>query len=297
MSMFKRIKSELFEGSPEKLRRVIETHRAIEATPVEREFDEKWAKEIKDRVTKGLAVSFNWAVGDMPINGKPVRLRFNGNHSSWGLAELLAEDALPSGLAIHLDTYMVPDRDAAVLLFRQFDSRKSSRTKEDVSGAYQCFHEDIRKCKRGAAKLAIEGVAWYRRDIQGFAVSSGDELFELFNETRLHPFVQVVDSILDSKCGELRRVPVVAAMYGTWLDDAKRAADFWRLTALGTKRNVSDAAADLDEELARIKDDKEKVKAGELYEKCRKAWIAFGDGSRVSNFKVNIKKGLQPIAA
>jgi hypothetical protein len=298
MSQFKRVKSELFEGGANQLRRVIEAHRAIQATPVEREFDLKWAQEIKERVAAGHSVSFMWAVADLPMNGKLARLRVNGNHSSWALAELLREDALPINLAVHLDTYSVSDRDGAVLLFRQFDNRKSSRTKEDISGAYQCFHETIRGCSRRSAKLAIEGVAWYRRDVQCYGVPSGDELYTLFNEDRLHPFVLMVDGSIDSKCNEMKRVPVAAAMFGSWQDDARLSEKFWRLVALGSKRSESDAASDLDDELVRIRDEKEHVTAGDVYAKCAKAWEAFKDGKRVTSFKVNTKlKGLPAIAA
>jgi hypothetical protein len=233
----------------------------------------------------------------MPADGKIIRLRMNGQHSSWALAELLKENTLPPNVAIHLDTYSVSDQDGAVNLFRQFDSRKSSRSKEDISGAYQCFHEPIRNCKRSAAKIAVEGVAWYRREIQGLPVQSGDDLYEMFNEARLYDFILLVDQLLDDKCRELKRVPVIAAIYGTWLDDAKRSADFWRLTALGSKRNIEDAAADLDAELTRIREEKEKAKAGELYCKCAKAWAAYIEGSRVGSFKINLKKGLPAIAA
>lgn len=298
MSTFKRVKSELFEGKVEGLRRVIEAHRSFEATPVERPFDEKWATELKHKIVKGLAVSFHWAVADMPLDGKQVRLRANGNHSSWALHQLLLEKKLPDDLAIHLDTYFVPDQDAAVQLFRQFDSRKSARTKEDVSGAYQCFQEAIRNCNRRVAKLAVEGYAWYRRELDELPVSSGDDLYELFNDSRLHPFIQMLDRILDSKCSELKRVPIIAAAYGTWRDDAKAAEDFWRRVSLGSKRGVEDAASDLDDELVRIKDEKVRVSAGDLYARCAKAWEANKDSKRVTSFKVNTKqKGLPVIAA
>ncbi len=300
MSEFKRLKSELFQGGPKVLADVIQTHRQVSATPVEREFDAKWASELKDRVSKGLAVSFFWAVADLPVSGKIMRLRMNGNHSSWALAELLKEGVLPDNLAIHLDTYSVSDQDGAVLLFRQFDSRKSARTKDDIAGAYQCFHEAIRGCHRSAAKIAVEGAGWYRRELQGLPVASGDDLYMLFAEERLHPFIKMVDGILDSKCAELKRVPIMGAIYGTWLDDARRAEEFWRLVALGSKRSAADAASDLDDELVRIKTEKngEKVKPGDLYAKCAKAWEASKEGARVTNFKVNTKtKGLPLIAA
>ena len=62
---------------------------------------------------------------------------------------------------------------------------------------------------------------------------------------------------------------------------------------MGNLRNENDAAADLDVELIRIKDEKEQVSARDRYAKCAKAWHAFNDSIRVTNFKVNTKtKGL-----
>jgi hypothetical protein len=291
MSSFKRLKSETFEGGVKELRQAIEDMRAIGVTPVEREFDAKWALDLKERVINGHAVTFNWAVADLAQQGGFVRMRVNGQHSSWALSELLKENALPSPLAIHLDTYSVADETGAVLLFRQFDARKSARSKEDISGAYQCFQPELRGCSRNVLKSALEGLVWYRREVQEKPVPSGDDIYMLFDEKRLHPFFVMIDDVLKGgKANELKRVPVLATAYGTWLDDAKQAAEFWRLTALGSNRNVSDAAADLDAELLRIRDEKEKINARDVYAKCVKAWQAYNDHIRVTNFKVNTKK-------
>jgi hypothetical protein len=270
MSEFRRVKSEVFEGGEKQLRKVIETVRSINATPVERSFDAKWALDLKERILNGHAVTFLWAVAK-----------------------------LPDGLAVHLDTYSVSDEDGAVMLFRQFDARKSSRSKEDISGAYQCFHESLRNVHRGVARFAVEGVIWYRREVQEAPVPSGDDVYKLFNEERLHPFFLQMDATLrDGKANELKRVPVMAAAYGTWIDDAKQSAEFWRLAALGSKRTEEDAASDLDAEMLRLKETKEKVNARDLYAKCHKAWDAFGKHIRVGNFKVNTRtKGLPVIAA
>lgn len=291
MSSFKRVNSELFQGGTKELRSTIESVRSITATPVEREFDARWAMELKNRVVDGRAVSFNWSVADMEHDGESVRMRVNGQHSSWALAELLREKMLPGGLAIHLDTYSVSDESGAVLLFRQFDARKSARSKEDISGAYQCFQPELRDCNRNVLKSAVEGVTWYRREVQAQPVKSGDDIYELFDEKRLHGFFRMIDEVLrGGKANELKRVPVLATAYGTWLDDAKQAAEFWRLTALGSNRNVGDAASDLDAELLRLRDDKEKINARDIYAKCAKAWMAYNDGIRVTSFKVNTKK-------
>lgn len=291
MSLFKRLKSESFEGGAKELRHVIDSMRSLAITPVEREFDGKWALELKKKIIDGLAVPFFWVVAEMPRGGKTMRFRVNGQHSSWALEELLKENALPDNLAIHLDTYHVPDRDGAVMLFRQFDARKSARTKEDISGAYQQWHESLRDCKRGLAKLAIEGIVWHRRVLEELPVPSGDDIYQLFDEERLHPFILLMDEILRSgKANELKRTPIIAAAYGTWLDDAKEAEGFWRSVAAGSGRVDPDAATDLDEEIIRIKEEKEKISAGDLCAKCKIAWDAFNNHSRVNSFKVNTKK-------
>jgi hypothetical protein len=296
MSTFKRVKSELFQGGAKELQATIEEMRSIAITPVEREFDLRWATELKTRVVDGKAVAFHWAVADMADSGGFTRMRVNGQHSSWALADLLRENALPDNLVIHLDTYSVSNQDGAVLLFRQFDARKSARSKEDISGAYQCFQPELRTCNRNILKTAVEGVIWYRREVQEKPVASGDDIYWLFNEQRLHPFFVMLNETLKSgKANELKRVPVIAAAYGTWLDDAKVSGEFWRLVALGSNRNVSDAASDLDAELIRIRDEKEKCNARDLYAKCAKAWEAHGDGARVSNFRVNTKKKGLPL--
>jgi hypothetical protein len=294
---FRRLKSELHEGGERELRRVIEEIRAISATPVEREFNAKWALDLKARIQDGKAVSFLWAVADMPSEGRFVRLRINGQHSSWALAELLKAGELPGGLAIYLDTYSVSNEAGAVNLFRQFDARQSARRPEDISGAYQCFQPALRDCHRGVLKTAVEGITWYRREVQGKPVASGYDIYKLFDEQRLHPFLLAMnDTLKDGKANELKRVPILAAAFGTSLDDHAQAVEFWRLTALGTKRNEEDAATDLDNEILRLRNDKEKVTAGDLYAKCAKAWDAFNNGIRVSNFRVNTKKkGLPPI--
>ena len=191
------------------------------------------------------------------------------------------------------------------MLFRQFNARKSARSKEDISGAYQCFQPELRACNRSVLMRAAEGVVWFRREVQQYgdkrrhpenpdAVPIGDDVYMIFNQKSLHGFFRMVNEVLKSgKANELKQVPVLAAAYGTYLDDAKQAGDFWRFTAMGNNRNVGDAASDLDAELLRMRDDKEKVSARDRYAKCVKAWHAFNDGIRCTSFKVNTKtKGL-----
>jgi hypothetical protein len=108
-------------------------------------------------------------------------------------SSVLAElgDQFPQGLKAHLDTYQVDDADGLALLFRQMDNRKSGRTPTDVSGAYQGLYPDLQDIPRDAAKLAVEGAAWYEKKVEGLPAPSGDDVYTLFGKRSLHSFHQV----------------------------------------------------------------------------------------------------------
>jgi hypothetical protein len=291
MGTFQHVKSELFQGGQAELRKPIELISSIATAPVEREFDPNWMKELKHRISTGSAVAFHWAVANLASNGEVISIRMNGQHSSRALRELLADNTLPENLAIHLDTYSVPNEDAAIWLFRQFDARRSARSKQDISGAYQCLQTDLRECNRNILKSAMDGVIWYQRNVQQMPVPSGDDIYRMFNDQRLHPFLLMINEILkNGKSNELKKVPILATVYGTTLQNLRDAEEFWREVSLGTNRNAMDAASDLAGELFRIKDEKESVSARDIYAKCAKAWHAHLEGTRVNNFKVNTKK-------
>jgi hypothetical protein len=294
MSSFQRIKTEVFEGGAAELRKVIELMHSISVTPVEREFDTKWALELKKRIANGDAVTFHWAIADMASGGEFTRIRVNGQHSSWALNELLKSNTLPDNLAIHLDTYSVANENGAVWLFRQFDARKSARSKEDISGAYQCFQPDLRECSRNILKSAVDGVIWYRREVTKEPIPNGDDVYQLFDEKRLHPYFLMVNELLkNGKSNELKRTPILATWFGTTEENLKEAREFWLMVSLGSNRNAMDAASDLAIELVRLKDEKETASARDYFAKCAKAWLAHRDGIRVTNFKVNTRtKGL-----
>src|SRR4029079_17224316 len=125
-------------------------------------------------------------------------------------------------------TYKVNDTDGLALLFRQFDNRKSGRTPTDVSGAYQGLYPELRDVPRDAAKLAVEGAAWYEKKVEGLPAPSGDDVYTLFGKKSLHKFFNWVGrELLGPKTPELRRLTIVAAMYGTFDKNEAEARRFW----------------------------------------------------------------------
>src|SRR5207344_670427 len=101
----------------------------------------------------------------------------------------------PAGLKVHLDEYEVSNEHGLALLFRQFDARKSGRSPNDVSGAYQMIEEPLRDVPKPAAKLAIEGYAWHSKNIFGGRVLVYDDRYDFFNKAELHGFIRWIGEV------------------------------------------------------------------------------------------------------
>lgn len=279
---------------------LVKKFRDMEPSPTEREMDPKRVKHLRDKATAqpSLLVTFHWASAKLP-NGR--HLRMNGQHSSEMLANLDA-GTFPTGLKCHLDEYHVESEQDLALLFRQFDDRRSSRGPADVAGAYQGLYPEVREVPRVAAKLAIDGIAWYLRTIEGAPVPSGDSVYMLFEKQTYWPFIKWVGELLSIKTPELRRPQIAAAMYATWItanpDDCKK---FWLTVAKGGDEYAEgDPQAALDGWYTGIKkkEQKEPPKPAELYQAAIYCWNAWVQQKVVKTVRVDMSKGwLSPLAA
>src|SRR6266702_3490553 len=193
--MFKLIASETKPLNPQ----VVEDFRKLEASPTERVPDPARIRMLREKAEAGQLISFQWSTARLGEH----RYRMNGQHSSEMLCGLNGQ--FPEGLKVHIDEYHVDDRDSLALLFRQFDNRKSGRTPSDVSGAYQGLYDDLRDVARGAAKIAVEGVAWYDRHIEGLPAPSGDDVYTLFGQANLHSYIRWIGELFSIKTPELYR--------------------------------------------------------------------------------------------
>lgn len=268
-----------------------EKHKSLRAAPVERDLDPKHVAELAKRVRAGLAIAFNWATAQFDGN----TIRMNGQHSS--LAVLECGDDLPARMAIHVDHYEADNTVGLGLLFRQFDSRLSARSRADVAGAYQGLVPELAVLGRKRVKLGVEGIAWYTRAIEKLPTASGDDLYTSLLQPVYHPFLAWLDTVLSIKTPEMEKAPVVAAMYGTFLQSQTGAQDFWSHAAKDDLADDSDPRAVLSRELVRIKEEREPVAPAAYYAKCVKAWNAFREGDRIRSLNVNPAKGLPSIAA
>jgi hypothetical protein len=249
---------------------------------------------LREKAEAGQLIAFNWATAK--FGDKEYRM--NGQHSSLVLAELNGQ--FPQGLTVHLDTFEVANTDELALLFRQFDNRKSGRTPTDVSGAYQGLYPELRDIPRSAAKLAVEGAAWYDRKIEGLPAPSGDDAYTLFGKRSLHSFIKFVGEVFSVKTPELRRQTIVAAMYGTFEKNEAEARKFWmEVSRGGVEFEDNHPTTVLDTFLKSVFEDKKKwdLKSASLYQASVYAWNAYRENKAITSVKYDTKKGLYTVAA
>jgi len=106
-----------------------------------------------------------------------------------------------------------------------------------------------------------------------------------------------LNEIFSIKTPELRRVPVVAAMYGTYLKNPDETRKFWSEVARGGDEYTDTAPSRvLDEWLKTAKEEKLELKPGEFFRGCIYAWNAARDDKQIKEIRYDLKKGTQTIS-
>jgi hypothetical protein len=244
------------------------------ASVTERDLDQRRCKFLRETILHGVALPFQWARATVLTDG--VKYRVNGHHSSSVLAEM--DGDMPSGLMVHIDDFEVADVTALPRLFRQFDNRRSSRSLDDISGAYQMVEPNLRSISRKSGKRAVDGLAWHERRIFGGSTASGEDAYVLFHDARYHPFILFAGPLLTPKTPEFT-YPVVGAMFATYEKAGEGLSDeFWTaVSRQGGGFDEKHPATVLDAWLmaAREKDKRDKPHAMEVFRACIVAWNAF----------------------
>ena len=283
--MFKLVNAEVKALTPE----IVEEFRNLEASRTERVLDPVRVKHLRQKAEAGQLVTFHWSKAKLGSH----LLRMNGQHSSNMLAGLNGQ--FPHSLKVHIDTYEVDTESDLALLFRQFDDRKSGRTPGDVAGAYQGLQEPIRDVNRATAKIAAEGVNWYRRTIEGMPAKSGDDVYTLFNETGLHAFIRWMGELFSVKTPEMKKKTVVSAIYGNFIANETEARKFWVEVARGgVEYEDNSPQTVLDGWLKALAERKgpDDISPANYYQGCVFAWNAFREGKTITAIKYDTKKGL-----
>lgn len=287
---FNLVKSEVVDLTPE----LAHQFREMDASPTERDLNPSRVKHLLAKAEHQKLVTFHWVVAN--YGGREVRM--NGQHSSTMLCQL--NGAFPKGLKVHLDTFKVDSKEDLADLFQQFDDRKSGRSPGDVAGAFQGLYEPLKDVPKASAKLAIDGVVWYRRTIDGTPVPGGDGAYALFREEGLHAFVRWVGDVFDIKTPEMKKVQIVSAMYATFVANEGAARTFWQQVARGGVEYEDNAPATvLDAWLKAIATKEQrtviKLKPANFYQGCVYAWNAFREDKQLKDIKHDPKKGFHRV--
>lgn len=267
--------------------------RALKPSVTERDFDERHANYLLDKIRAGNAVSFHWAKARKGND----EIRMNGQHSGYALEKLNGE--FPAGLQAHIDTYEVYGDEGEAQLFRQFDDRRSNRDRVDVSGAYQMLEPELQGVNRKIAKRAVEAIGWHDQHVEKVGKLVGDDVYTLFAKPVTHAFILWQGELFSLKTKELEAVPIVAAMWRMWNKNQGHAKIFWDLTARGGEAgDESHPATRLDEWLlaAKLKELPKNPAPGEYYNGCVYAWNAYRKDENIRAIKHDTTKGLnEPI--
>lgn len=287
---FRLIGSETLDLTPQ----LAEQFRALTPSPTERDLRPDRVRHLAEKAAAGTLVTFCWSrakLGDKLY-------RMNGQHSSTMLCQL--NGAFPDGLKVHLDDYQVDSEFGLAALFRQFDDRKSGRSAADVCGAYQGIVRALRGIDKEAVKLGTEGVAWWRRNVEGIPVGSGDDIYRMSIEPGLASFLIWCGELFTIKTPELKRATIAAAAYATFIKSEGDARRFWALTARrGVEFDDTHPASVLDAWLESIKKDppfgKRRLQPANYYQGCIYCWNAFrseGGPQAIKDVKYDTRKGL-----
>lgn len=273
---------------------VVQEFRCIEASPVEREINDKRVKHLREKVDAGLAVTFHWVTAK--LNDKI--LRGNGQHSSTMLSQI-PEERFPSGLKVFREHFECDTADDFALLFQQFDDRKSSRTSNDVAAVYQGFQPELIEVPHGIAKLAIDGYTFYQRNIEGAKnLPVGDMSYALFSDQGLHPWIKWLGDLHNSKTKELQTKAVTAAMFGTFQVNETAARDFWDVVSRGGDPDAETSPERvLDLWLRSIYEgtNEDDIRPVNQYQGAIYAWNAARENKQISSIKFDVKKKVATI--
>jgi hypothetical protein len=117
----------------------------------------------------------------------------------------------------------------------------------------------------------------------------------------LHDYIRWVgDDVFSVKTPELRRLTIVAAMYGTFDKNEAEAKKFWKdVSRGGVEYEDTHPTTVLDTFLKNAVEDKSRydLKAGNFYQACAYAWNAFRDDKTITSIKYDYKKGLHQLVS
>ena len=257
----------------------------MDPAPHDRPLSERRLMVYQKLLAAGLFRPVTWAVATCKETGGTYRV--NGKHTSTLLSGL---DKLPE-FYVTIERYLCDTLEDVAKLYSTFDSNMQSRSSRDIYLSFAGTVTELKGLPARTIQACATGMSYHLLGEVAHARSQPADRAELLLE---HPeFVIWVHKVagggnLTNRSQVMHRLPVVAAMFGTWTKAKAAATEFW--TAV---RDESGAKPDLpDRKIARwlvtsslSKKEYARIrKAGEreTYVKCLHAWNAWRNETATS---------------
>lgn len=215
--------------------------------------------------------------------------RVNGKHTSTVFAS--ADLSNCQEVIAVIEDYEAETIEDAVKLYATFDSQQQVRNQSDINSMFAASIPEFKEFDSRFINLCVSSLNYFKSPGTGGVanapqMTSADKAEVMFDEIE---FCQWLKGMIGGRNvhGQLHRVPVVAAMRGTWGKSQKAATEFWTLVRdesapkndtpdrklakfLGQMRVSIGARAGLPQRY--------KVQPREFYVKCIHAWNAWRKG-------------------
>lgn len=258
----------------------------MDPAPDDRPLSEARMMVYRKLINDGVFRPVQWAMAYCKETGGTYRI--NGKHTSTLMAGM---NPLPDGLYAVVEIYECDDLRDVSRLYSTYDSKLQSRTVSDINRSFAACVNEL----SGVHKRVIDRVpsaVWYSRMQEGMKSLTPQERAEALLEHS--DFAVWLDKLVEStgvRCGHMRRMPVVAAIFATYQKAPRLALEFW--TAV---RDETGPKPDLpDRKLARwlilnssnvsgsrAAGARYRVKDREFFVKCLHAWNAWREDAKTN---------------
>jgi hypothetical protein len=247
----------------------------MEAAPHDRPLRESRTAGLRRIVEAGEFRTCEWTSALCKETGKEYRI--NGKHTSSLFAEMNGD--LPS-INVLVSKYECETLQDIAALYCSFDTRQQARSVNDINRIYQATSEVLIGLPTRLVSMAVSGIAYEKWEDQSSHHPPDERaLLMLDNEEFITFLCQMA---VDGAQCNLRRSPVVAAIYRTYQKSKSDANDFWSLVrdATGPKHDSPDRLLSrwLDKTSVasgRTGSGKTRCSSREMYVRCIHAWNAW----------------------
>lgn len=212
-------------------------------------------------------------------------VRLNGKHTSRVFSEIDLTKINPIFVTIsEFDCDTIED---AASLWATYDPKGSNRTQRDVNNTFSRTDDDLSAIDSSIIQRVVAAIDYHLSPGLYTAQNSRKRPEDKARQMiEYKDFVLWAAPFLNGKINILRRMPVVAAMMGTWQKAKNKAAEFWAAVRDATGPTPESGDRQLHEYLLGINymnrgrgsASQHQVPAREIYCKCIHGWNAWRKG-------------------